>query len=71
MGETTNGTKQVIEFKLDLDSNPEFTASVLIAYGRAAYNMWMQGEKGYKNFSDVPQKYLTYMDYSDIIMKIL
>lgn len=71
VGETTSGTKQVVEFSLNLDSNPEFTSSVLIAYGRAAYTMWKNGERGYKNFSDVPPKYLSNIDYSDIINQIL
>lgn len=71
VGETTEGTKQIIEFSLDLDSNPEFTASVLIAYGRATYKMWQRGERGSKNFSDVPPKYLLDMNYSDIITQIL
>ena len=71
VGETTSGTKQVVEFSLNLDSNPEFTSSVLIAYGRAAYAMWKNGERGYKNFSDVPPKYLSNIDYSDIINQIL
>ena len=71
VGETTDGTKQVVEFSLNLDSNPEFTSSVLIAYGRAAYKMWKDGLRGYKNFSDVPVKYLCDMNYSDIINQIL
>lgn len=71
VGETSIGTKQVVEFSLDLDSNPEFTSSVLIAYGRATYKMWKNGEKGCKNFSDVPPKYLTDIDYFDIISQIL
>lgn len=71
VGETTNGNKQVVEFALNLDSNPEFTSSVLIAYGRAAYRMWQAGERGSRNFSDVPPKYLDTIDYSDIISKIL
>lgn len=71
VGETTSGTKQVVEFSLNLDSNPEFTSSVLIAYGRAAYTMWKNGEKGYKNFSDIPPKYLSNINYSDIINQIL
>lgn len=71
VGETTKGTKQVVEFSLDLDSNPEFTSSVLIAYGRAAYKMWKNGEVGCKNFSDVPPKYLSEINYTDIISTIL
>ena len=70
-GETSPGTKQCVEFALKLDSNPEFTSSVLIAYGRATYRMWQNGERGCKNFSDVPPKYLSTMDYDDIIKQIL
>lgn len=70
-GETSEGVNQVVSFSLDLGSNPEFTASVLIAYGRATYRMWQRGARGCKNFSDVPPKYLSRMDYDDIITKIL
>ena len=70
-GETTNGTKQVVEFSLNLDSNPEFTSSVLIAYARATYRMWKEGQKGYRNFSDVAPKYLSKLSYEDIIKTIL
>ena len=71
IGETSKGVKQVIEFSLNLDSNPEFTSAILIAYGRATYRMWQDGERGYKNFSDVPEKYLSTMEYEDIIKGIL
>ena len=71
VGKTSEDTKQVVEFSLNLDSNPEFTSSVLIAYGRATYLMWKNGERGCKNFSDVPPKYLSPMDYTDIIKHIL
>jgi len=71
IGETSKGVKQVIEFSLNLNSNPEFTAAVLIAYGRATYKMWRSGERGYKNFSDVPVKYLSTMEYKDIIKNII
>ena len=70
-GETTAGTNQIVEFSLKLDSNPEFTSSVLIAYARATYKMWKDGQRGYKNFSDVPLKYLSAMSYEEIIKKIL
>lgn len=71
VGKTSSDVKQVVEFSLDLDSNPEFTSSVLIAYGRATYRMWQNGERGCKNFSDVAPKYLSQMDYNDIIKNIL
>ena len=71
IGETSKGVKQIIEFSLNLDSNPEFTSAVLIAYGRATYRMWQDGQRGYKNFSDVPVKYLSTMEYEDIIREVL
>lgn len=43
----------VIEYSLKLDSNPEFTACVLIAYARAAYRMNQRGMKGCKTVFDV------------------
>lgn len=71
VGKTSTDEKQVVEFSLDLNSNPEFTSAVLISYGRAAYKMWIDGVRGCKNFSDVPPKYLADMNYSDIISQIL
>ena len=71
VGETSKGIKQVVEFSLNLDSNPEFTSSVLIAYARATYRMWKDGMRGAKNFSDVPVKYLSYLTDEDIISTIL
>lgn len=71
VGKTSSDINQVVEFSLSLDSNPEFTSSVLIAYGRATYKMWQNGERGCKNFSDVPPKYLSPMDYTNIIKDIL
>lgn len=43
----------VIEYSLKLDSNPEFTASVLVAYARAAYRLSKQGESGCKTVFDI------------------
>ena len=49
----------VIEYSLKLDSNPEFTSSVIVAYARAAYKMKMQGEVGCKTVFDIPPAYLS------------
>ena len=51
--------KHVVEFSLKLDSNPEFTASVLVAYARAAHRMAAEGQKGAKTVLDVPPAYLS------------
>ena len=50
--------KHVIEYSLKLDSNPEFTSSVLIAYARAAYRMNNEGQSGCKTVFDVAPAYL-------------
>ena len=51
--------KHVIEYKLTLDSNPEFTTSVLVAYARAAYRMNKEGQSGCKTVFDIPPAYLS------------
>ena len=53
-GETgVDGNKHVIEYSLKLDSNPEFTSSVLVAYARAAYRLSCQGDCGAKSVFDI------------------
>lgn len=49
----------IIEYSLKLDSNPEFTASVLVAYARAVYRMSLDGASGCKTVLDVPPAYLS------------
>ncbi len=49
----------IIEYSLKLDSNPEFTASVIVAYARAAYRLNKEGSKGCKTVFDVPPAYLS------------
>ena len=53
-GETGEGNKQIIEYSLKLDSNPEFTASVLIALARANYRINRNGQYGAKTIFDIP-----------------
>lgn len=50
--------KHLIEYSLKLDSNPEFTASVIAAYVRAAYRMNKEGMCGCKTVFDIPPAYL-------------
>ena len=50
--------RHVVEFSIALDSNPEFTASVLVAYARAAYRMRAEGMVGCKTVFDVAPAYL-------------
>ena len=49
----------IMEYSLKLDSNPEFTSSVLVAYARAAYRMSAEGACGCKTVFDVPPAYLS------------
>jgi len=58
-GETSPDIRQKIEFSLSLDSNPEFTGSILVAYARAAYRMCREGQTGARTVFDVPFGYLS------------
>lgn len=49
----------LIEYSLKLDSNPEFTSSVLIAYARAAYHLYEEGQSGCKTVFDIAPAYLS------------
>lgn len=66
-----NETKQIIEYSLKLESNPEFTASVLIAYARAAFRLAEQGETGAKTVLDIPPAMLTAKTNEDLLKLIL
>ena len=48
----------VVEYRLKLDSNPEFTSSVLVACARAAYRLYREGQTGCKTVLDIPPAYL-------------
>ncbi|WP_066298844.1 diaminopimelate dehydrogenase [Bacillus sp. FJAT-29937] len=58
-GKTGENNKQIIEFSLNLDSNPEFTSSVLVAYARAAYRLNKEGQAGAKSVFEVAPVYLS------------
>lgn len=51
--------KHLIEYKLKLDSNPEFTSSVITAYARAAYRLAQEGQTGCKTVFDIAPAYLS------------
>lgn len=63
---SNNENKHIIEYKLTLDSNPEFTASVLIAYARAAYRLSKKGEAGCKTVFDIAPAELSLMTGEEI-----
>ena len=58
--------KHLIEYSLKLDSNPEFTSSVLVAYARAAFRMYNEGMCGCKTVLDVPPAYLSAMSGEEL-----
>lgn len=63
-GRTGDGDvhRQTIEYQLTLDSNPEFTAGVLVAYARAAWRLRGEGAVGCRTVLDIPPAYLAAAD---------
>ena len=61
----------VIEYSLKLDSNPEFTGSVLVAYARACYRLNKEGQSGCKTVFDIAPSYLSSLSNEDLIKHIL
>lgn len=63
--------QHIIEYSLKLDSNPEFTASVLAAYARAAWRLFEKGESGCMTAFDIPPKYLSEKSDAELIKTML
>ena len=61
----------VIEYKLDLDSNPEFTASVIVAYARALYKMRKRHITGCKTVFDIAPADLSPLSADELLAKYL
>ncbi len=61
----------VIEYSLKLDSNPEFTASVIVAYARAVVRMYREGNYGCKTVFDIPPVYLSQKSREELIHDLL
>lgn len=66
-GENTH----TVEFSLKLDSNPEFTSSVLVCYARAAYRLNQEGVSGCKTVFDIPPVYLAEDNREQLLAKLL
>lgn len=62
---------QMIEFSLKLENNPEFTASVLVAYARAAYRLNKEGQIGAKTVFDVAPAYISPKSAEDLRKNLL
>lgn len=70
-GKTGESTTQLMEFSIKLGSNPEFTASVLVAYARAAYKYVQEGFVGAKTVLDIPFAYLSPKSAADLRKELL
>ena len=70
-GGEVNGMKERVEFSLALDSNPDFTASVLMAYARVNCKLFRKGVRGAKTILDIPVIELTDEDRVDFIAHTL
>jgi len=64
-------TKQIIEYSLNLESNPEFTSSVLLAYARAAYRLHKKGETGARTVLDIPPAMLSLKSNEELLKTIV
>ncbi len=58
-GLTGVGNTQILEYRCQLESNPEFTANVLVACARAAYRLKKEGRRGAFTLLDIPPRYLS------------
>ena len=63
--------KHIIEYSLKLDSNPEFTASVIVCFARAAARMSSEGMSGCKTVFDVPPAYLSAKSAAELRKELL
>ena len=70
-GKTSQENSQLLELSLKLDSNPEFTGSVLTAYARAVARLSKEGKCGVVTVFDVPLKYLSPMSEQELRAKLL
>ncbi len=70
-GKTGSGNKQVVEYKLTLDSNPEFTGSVLVAFARAVNRMANRGDFGCKCVFDVAPADLSAISREELLAHML
>ena len=70
-GKTGNGNNHIIEYSLKLDSNPEFTSSVLVAYARAAARLNREGVSGCKSVLDIAPSYLSPKSVEELRKELL
>lgn len=66
-----SNTNQIIEYSLKLDSNPEFTASILLGYARAIYRLSLKNEIGAKTVFDIPPALLSKKTTEELLKEML
>lgn len=70
-GKAATGSAHTIEYTLNLESNPDFTGSILVAFARAAYRMGQSGEVGCKTAFDIPPILLSPQDAEELYALLL
>ena len=70
-GKTSDNYNHVIEYSLKLESNPEFTSSVLVAYARAAYRLSQENKFGCNTVFDIPPAYLSLKSSEELRKSLL
>ena len=63
--------RELIEYSVKLDSNPEFTGAVLAAYARAAHRLAAEGQQGCKTIFDIAPAYLSPLSAEDLRAQLL
>ena len=61
----------IIEYSIKLDSNPEFTSSVIVAYARAVYKLNQRGEKGCKTVFDIAPADMSPLTQEEMLAHLL
>ena len=70
-GKCADGTNQLVEFSLKLESNPNFTANVMVAYARAIYRMHQEGKTGALSVLDIPVSALSQRSSEELRKEML
>ena len=70
-GETSEQTKAKYEYSLQFDHNPEFTASICLAFARAAHHLYNERNFGAKTVLDIPLRYLSLRDHNYLLERFI
>jgi len=70
-GRTNENNKDLMEFTLQLDSNPEFTGSIMVAYARAVYRLNVEGQIGAKTILDIAPSYLSTLSKNELLKQLI